>query len=154
MRRSYLYYFVLINVFLLSTLYAQTVTKRQLAEELKKCDLALKASQEQIKVLSMALRATDSLMLAHRAATDRLIQNLHDRLVVQDSITTLMQVNADTLQAMVRDYKSKLEEVDRLYIAELKKQTKPWFLTGNGLKGLVYGVFIGGALGLTFAILK
>jgi len=146
--------FIIFSLLLLNSLFAQTVTKQQLVEELKKCDQALQISRKKIKVLSQALKSTDSLMLAHRAATDRLIQNLHDRLAVQDSITTLMQVNSDTLQAMVRDYKSKLEEVDQLYIAELKKQTKPWFLTGNGLKGLVYGVFIGGALGLTFAILK
>ena len=114
----------------------------------------LKASQEKIKTLSSALQATDSLMLVHRAATDSLIQNLRARLAVQDSITSLMRVNSDTLQAMVSDYKAKLEEVDQLYIAELKKQTRPWFLTGDGLKGLVYGVFIGGALGLIFSLSK
>ena len=154
MRRLDIFFIFLVSLFLWTPIHAQTVTKRQLAEELKKCDQMLKASQEKIKTLSSALQATDSLMLVHRAATDSLIRNLRARLAVQDSITSLMRMNSDTLQAMVRDYKAKLEEVDQLYIAELKKQTRPWFLTGDGLKGLVYGVFIGGALGLIFSLSK
>lgn len=141
-------------IFQCQNLFAQPVTREELARELQKCDLALQESQQQIKILSAALKATDSLMFAHKNATDNLIANLKAQLQVQDSVSVLMKMNSDTLQAMVRDYSAKLDEVNQLYISELKKQTRSWFFTSNGLKGLVYGVFIGGALGLTFAILK
>ena len=151
--RNFAFFFFLI-LFWMQIVTGQQVTREELARELKKCDLALQESQQQILVLSRALKASDSLLFRHQAATDSLIQNLKSRLFLQDSITTLMKINSDTLHAMIRDYSAKLDEVDSLYISELKKQTRPWFLTGNGLKGLVNGVFVGGVLGLTVAILK
>ena len=134
-------------------LQAQQVSARELAKALKECESDLDASKLQIKSLHGALEATDEIILKRKIVADSLFTNLKSQLFFQDSIAILMKMNADTLQLMVRDYSNKLDEVNELYIKELRKQSRPWFLTGNGLKGLFYGVFIGGALGVTFAVL-
>ncbi|GEM_PF-2910059 len=133
-------------------LFSQQVTKAQLAKALSECEADLEVSKQQIRKLSDALQATDNLIERHRAVSDSLISNLRQQLFIQDSVSALLKINADTLQTMVRDFQKKLDEVDRLYISELKKQSRPWYLTGHGLKGLIYGVFIGGALGLVFSL--
>lgn len=145
----YIFFLLLVGP---AQLFSQQVTKAQLARALSECEADLEASKLQIRKLSDALQATDALIDQHRAVSDSLISNLRQQLVIQDSVSVLLKINADTLQTMVQDFRKKLDEVDRLYISELKKQTRPWYLTGHGLKGLIYGVFIGGALGLVFSL--
>jgi len=149
-----LWLFVVSGLFVItSNAAAQQVSRRQLISALKSCERDLQKSKQHILNLSTALAASDSLLASYRSVTDSLTQNLKKRLFLQDSIARLMQMNADTLQRMVKDYSKKLAQVDRLYINELKKKSRPWFFTGNGLKGLLYGVFVGGALGLSWAVL-
>ncbi len=137
---------------LVSLLNAQQVTKAQLAKALQECEQDFQAGKQQIEILSKALKATNHLIDRQTAVSDSLITNLRTQLVLQDSVTTLLKANADTLHMMVTDYNKKLDEVNSLYIRELKKRSRPWFLSGNGLQGLSYGLFIGAALGLIFGI--
>ena len=131
---------------------AQQVTRAQLAEALQSCEQDLDSSRTQIEVLRDALNKTQLLIDTRKNVSDSLISNLRYQIIVQDSITGLLKTNSDTLQMMIVDYRDKLDEVNNLYISELKKQTRPWFLSQNGLKGLSYGLFIGAALGLIFAV--
>ncbi|HHJ53105.1 MAG TPA: hypothetical protein ENJ89_07910 [Caldithrix abyssi] len=131
---------------------AQQVTRAQLARALQQCEQDLDASKRQILKLQQALKASDRVMERYQAASDSLIANLKQQLAVQNSVSSLLKLNADTLQAMVNDYGKKLNEINRLYIKELKKQTRPWFLTLNGLKGLIYGLLLGGIIGGVMAM--
>ena len=131
---------------------AQQVTRAQLARALQQCEQDLDASKRQILKLQQALKASDRVMERYQATSDSLIANLKQQLAVQDSVSSLLKLNADTLQAMVNDYGKKLDEINRLYIKELKKQTRPWFLTLNGLKGLIYGLLLGGIIGGVMAM--
>lgn len=144
--------FVLILFLFACQSMAQQVTKAQLAKALQECEQDSEAGKRQIEILSNALNSTNQLIERRSAVSDSLIGNLHRQLALQDSVTLLLKANADTLHLMVVDYSKKLDEVNGLYIRELKKQGRPWFLSGNGLTGLSYGLFIGGALGLIFGI--
>lgn len=135
-------------------LKAQDVTRAELAQALQECEQDLQTSQQQIEILRSALQNTDQMIEQRKNISDSLIVNLSQQLFLQDSVTALLKVNADTLQRMVVDYSQKINEVNKLYIQELKKQTRPWFLSANGLKGLSYGAFIGAALGLTFSLTR
>ena len=136
------------------TLHAQDITRAELAQALLECEQDLNASQQQIEILRSALQSTNQMIDQRKAISDSLIINLRQQLFLQDSVTTLLKINADTFQRMVVDYSEKLDEVNKLYIHELKKQARPWFLSANGLKGLSYGAFIGAALGLTFSLAR
>ena len=83
---------------------------------------------------------------------DSLTINLKDQLAVQSSISLIMRASADTLGIVVSNYEDKLSEVSQLYLDELYKQGKPWYLTGKGLKGFFYGVFIGSVLILSVSL--
>jgi len=133
-------------------LQAQTVSRAQLAAALRECENDLQASRLQIEQLQKALKASDELAGKWRSVSDSLIQNLRAQLTNQDSVTLLLKMNSDTLQTMVNDYRQKLDEIDRLYISELRRQSRPWFLTGNGLKGLIYGVLLGAVMGGLFTV--
>lgn len=135
-------------------LTAQDVTRAELAQALQECEQDLQTSRQQIEVLRSALQDTDQMIEQRKAISDSLIANLRQQLFIQDSVTTLLKINADTLHSMVVDYSQKLDEVNKLYVHELKKQSRPWFLSANGLKGLSYGAFIGAALGLTFSLTR
>lgn len=135
-------------------LQAQEVTRAQLAQALQECEQDLQTGKQQIEILRNALQDTDQMIDNRKAISDSLIVNLRQQLFIQDSVTILLKANADTLQRMVVDYRQKLDEVNNLYIHELKNQTRPWFLTGNGLKGLSYGAFIGAALGIIYSITR
>ena len=135
-------------------LIAQDVTREELAQALQECELDLQSSRQQIEILRSALQSTDQMIEQRKSISDSLIVNLRQQLFLQDSVTNLLKVNVDTLQRMVVDYSQKLDEVNTLYIHELKRQTRPWFLSANGLKGLSYGAFIGAALGLTFSLTR
>ncbi|MDI6792418.1 MAG: hypothetical protein QME81_06060 [bacterium] len=138
-----------------SQIYAQTVNCKQLAEALEGCEDDLDLCRSKVISLSKALESTEKLYQNRMVSADSLIENLKHQLLTQDSITTLLEANSDTLQMMVKDYSDKLDEVNELYIKELKREARPWFLTRSGLKGLVNGVLIGGALGaITVGVLK
>jgi septal ring factor EnvC (AmiA/AmiB activator) len=137
---------------LLSFASAQQVTKAELVKALKACEQDLDSAKVQIRTLSDALEDTNRLIDKRATISDSLIANLKYQLFLQDSVTALFKANTDTLQRMVADYSQKLDEVNKLYVHELERQTRPWFLTGNGLKGLSYGLFVGAALGLVFAV--
>ncbi len=124
-----------------------------LIEALQSCEEDLQDCRQHVRRLRAALDSTNTLIDRRRAAADSLIKNLTRQLFIQDSVALLMQKNSDTLDTMVDDYARKLDEVDRLYVEELRKQARPWFLSGKGLTGFSYGLFIGGALGLSFAII-
>lgn len=130
------------------------MTRAQLAQALRECEQDLEASQRQVEILQTALTNTDTLLEQRKALSDSLISNLKEQLSLQDSVTLMFKINSDTLQLMLVDYRQKLEQVNQLYVQELKKQTRPWFLSGNGLKGLSYGVFVGAALGLVFGLAR
>ncbi len=132
---------------------AQQVTAHQLAKALSGCKQDLAACSLKVNSLRKALKETQSLWEKRKAYTDNLTADLKAQLSLQDSISFLMRANSDTLGLMVKDYERKIDEVNRLYIKELRKQTRPWFLTSRGLKGFFYGLFVGGALGLAFAVL-
>ncbi len=145
-------HFLLSFLFFSGTLAAQQVSKAQLAKALQECEQDFEAGKQQIKILNNALNSTNQLINRHSAVSDSLITNLRSQLALQDSVTLLLKANADTLHLMVTDYSKKLDDVNSLYIRELKKRGRPWFLSGNGLTGLSYGLFVGGALGLIFGI--
>lgn len=138
----------------------QTSTAQDLARALRECNNALKKCNNErkqaiakIDSLGQALQVIEELQDKRNVYTDSLVANLTQQLAIQDSVSMLLKANSDTLQVMVRDYSNKLDELDRLYIKELRKQGRPWFLTGKGLRGFATGVLIGGALGITFAVL-
>ncbi len=133
--------------------HAQQVTPNQLAKALSTCQKDLSACTLKVDSLRKALKQTQSLWEMRKAYTDSLTANLKTQLSPQDSISFLMRANSDTLGLMVKNYERKIDEVNRLYIKELRRQSRPWFLTKRGLKGFFYGVFVGGALGLAFAVL-
>jgi len=132
---------------------AQQVTAHQLAKALSGCQHDLAACALKVDSLQRALKETQLLWGKRRAYTDSLTADLKAQLSLQDSISFLMRANSDTLGLMVKDYERKINEVNRLYIKELRKQSRSWFLTSRGLKGFFYGLFVGGALGLAFAVL-
>ncbi len=142
------------GIFVLATtpVAAQQVTRAQLARALQECEQDLEASKQQILKLQQALKASNQVMERYQAVSDSLLSNLKQQLTIQDSVSSLLKMNADTLQAMVADYSKKLDEINRLYIKELKKQSHPWFLTLNGLKGLIYGLLLGGIVGGVLAM--
>jgi len=135
-------------------LSAQQVTAQQLARALAECQDDVKSCMLLNDSLQNALVQTDELWQTRKMYTDSLIFNLKSEMTVQDSITGLLKANADTLDLMVKDYGQKLDEVSNLYLKELRRQTKPWFLQSTGLKGFFYGVLIGGAAGLTYSVVK
>ncbi len=152
MKKQLFFIFFLSFSFFSGTLTAQQVTKAQLAKALQECEQDFDAGKRQIKILNNALNSTNTLIDRQSAISDSLITNLRGQLALQDSVTLLLKANADTLHLMVTDYSKKLDEVNSLYIRELKKRGRPWFLSGNGLQGLSYGLFIGAALGLIFGV--
>ncbi|RMG67272.1 MAG: hypothetical protein D6715_05175 [Calditrichaeota bacterium] len=140
----------LVWIFLLPAGAFAQVSSRQLGQALKDCEQDLQQATHYIDSLRNALQATEQLWSARKAATDSLIHNLESQLSLQAKIARRFQANADTLDLMVQDYAAKLDELNRLYIRELKRRGKPWFLSGKGLTGFMYGLFIGGALGVTY----
>ena len=145
---------LIISLFLVVVLEAQTVTAQQLARALAECQEDVKSCMLLNDSLQNALIQTDELWQKRKMYTDSLVINLKSELLTQDSITVLLKANADTMDVMVRDYSQKLEEVSNLYVKELQRQTKPWFFQSTGLKGFFYGVLIGGAAGLTYSVIK
>ena len=133
---------------------AHQVNAQELAKALRQCETELDSARIVIDNLRKALRTTEELYIRRIAYADSLSEHLTSQLNVQQSISGLLKSNTDTLQSMVRDYSKKLDEVDELYIKELRKQSRSWFLTEKGLKGFLYGAFIGSATGIAVAILK
>ncbi len=131
---------------------AQQPGKADLAHALQQSEAELETCRQTVRTLQQALNETDALISARKEVSDSLLSNLRKQLLVQDSVTVLLKTNGDTLQRMVLDYNDKLGELNRLYVHELNQQTRPWFFTGNGLKGLMYGVFVGAALGLIYGL--
>jgi len=132
----------------------RTVTAADLAKALKECESDLTTASQQISSLRLALNETNQLIDKRKAVADSLIRNLKLQLSIQDSVTTLFRANSDTLQLMVRDYSTKLDEISKLYLHELSRQKQPWYLTKSGLQGLFNGLIMGGAAGLTYSLLK
>ncbi len=133
-------------------LLAQQPGKAELARALQQSESELETCRQTVRTLQNALTETDMLLSARKSVSDSLLSNLRKQLSVQDSVTILLKTNSDTLQRMVLDYSDKLDEINRLYVHELKQQTRPWFFTDNGLKGLMYGIFVGAALGLVYGL--
>ncbi len=144
---------ILLIVFLLPfTLLAQTSSEAQLKKALAECEQDLDASLSQIEALKNALNATNSLIDKRAAIADSLIKNLQNQLRLQSQIGKRLQMNADTLQIMVKDYDRKLNEIADLYRKELQRSSRPWFFTLHGWQGFGTGVLIGGAIGVVFSV--
>ncbi len=142
-------------VFLLLALtqsYSQTTA--QLKQALRGCEKDLNTSLNKIEQLENALKATTQISERRKALSDSLIRNLQNQIRLQAAINSRLKANADTLQAMVKDYDHKLNEVADLYRKELQKKARPWFLSWNGLQGFATGVLVGGALGVIFSIAR
>ncbi len=142
-------------VFLLLALtqsYSQTTA--QLKQALRGCEKDLNTSLNKIEQLENALKATTQISERRKALSDSLIRNLQNQIRLQAAINSSLKANADTLQAMVKDYDHKLNEVADLYRKELQKKARPWFLSWNGLQGFATGVLVGGALGVIFSIAR
>ncbi len=135
---------------LLPTVLPAQVSAHRLGAALKECEQDLKQASHYIDSLRQALIETRQLWEARKTATDSLIQALQTQLNLQTRVSQRFQANADTLNLMVQDYAHKLDELNRLYIRELKRRGRPWYLSGKGLSGFMYGLFIGGALGVTY----
>ena len=151
--KGLLFTLVILGMIRTAPVQAQDVTALELAKALKACRTVVASQNASIDSLTAALDITTDLYQKRVTCTDSLNVSLIQQLIIQDSVTTLMQTNADTLKAMLLDYDGKIDEVSRLYIKELEKQTRPWFLTKNGLKGLCYGLIVGGLLGFTLVVL-
>ncbi len=147
-------YKVAMSIFFMLTVtaFAQQPGRAELAKALQQSESELETCRQTVRTLQNALSETDALITARKSVSDSLLTNLRKQLFLQDSVTILLKTNSDTLQRMVLDYSGKLDEINRLYVHELKRQTRPWFFTGNGLKGLMYGVFVGAALGLVYGL--
>lgn len=142
--------FLLLLIFS-SLLMAQT--REQLRQALNECEQDLQASLQKIEALTNALHETDALVAKRQMILDSLIQNLQQQIETQALIRARLQSNADTLQLMVNNYQKKLDEVADLYRRELKKSSRPWILTRQGLQGFTTGILIGGALGLIYGLI-
>ena len=129
-------------------------TREQLRQALNECEQDLQTSLQKIEALTRALQETDTLVAKRQMILDSLIQNLQRQIETQALIRARLQSNADTLQLMVNDYQKKLDEVADLYRKELKKSSRPWILTRQGLQGFTTGILIGGALGLIYGLLN
>lgn len=155
MRNIVLLFFITICLIFQSTdLDAQGVTAQELARALSECQQDLVQCMTKNDSLQQALVETENLWESRKNYTDSLGVNLKAQLSFQDSITTLLKANTDTLDIIVKDYSQKLDEVSNLYIRELRRQTNPWFLQKTGLKGFFYGILFGGAAGLTYSVIK
>lgn len=135
-----------------SSLAAQTATERKLYQALQQSEADLDQCRNLADSLRTALSETQHLWNQRKVYTDSLILNLKAQIGIQGSIDSLLQTNADSLDAMVQDYAKKLDEVSTLYIEQLRQQGKPWYFTWHGWKGFFSGVVIGGAVGLIYAI--
>ena len=135
-------------------IYAQEITANQLADALQNCNQNLKASMLRIDSLKQALKDTEALWEHRKVYTDSLNKSLAAQITIQDSISKLMEANVTIMDSIVVDYSNKFDEINDLYVKELRKQADPWWLNGKGWKGFFYGIFFGGAMGATFALLK
>ncbi|MHB2155867.1 hypothetical protein ACX8XN_15910 [Calditrichota bacterium GD2] len=128
-------------------------TREELKRALSECEADLQVSLQKIETLTRALETTDQLIQKKEQALDSLLANLQRQIETQTLIRAKLQLNADTLQLMVSDYQQKLDEVADLYRKELKKSSRPWIFTRQGLQGFTTGILIGGALGLIYGLL-
>jgi len=142
----------LIMLSTLSPVLAQTATEQKLYKALQASEADLDRCRDLVDSLRTALVRTNRLWEQRKDYTDSLVTNLKDQIGVQNSIGSLLQANADTLDAMVHDYSQKLDSVSTLYVKQLRKQDRSWFLTWNGIKGFFSGVVIGGAFGLIYGL--
>ncbi len=132
----------------------RVVTAADLAKALKECESDLDIARFQIGSLRTALDETNKLIDKRRVIADSLIKNLTQQLAIQDSAMTLFRTNSDSLELMIHDYSTKLDEINKLYLKELSRQKQPWYLSRAGLKGLFNGFLVGGAVGLSYSLLK
>ncbi|MHB2147984.1 hypothetical protein ACX8XP_02890 [Calditrichota bacterium LG25] len=128
-------------------------TREELRRALAECEADLQISLHKIETLTRALETTDELIQKKEQALDSLLANLQRQIETQALIRAKLQSNADTLQLMVSDYQQKLDEVADLYRKELKKSSRPWIFTRQGLQGFTTGILIGGALGLIYGLM-
>lgn len=151
MTKIYISISMMVALFLVP-LYGQQATRAQLAEALAGCEQDLDTARRQISQLQAALQNSNELIGRRQQISDSLLANLRLQLVLQDSVQALFTANNDTLQKMVVDYREKLNQIDALYIKELKEKSRPWYLTWKGLQGLSYGLFSGAAIGLLYGL--
>lgn len=143
---------VLVVLGTFAPIVAQTATEQKLYKALQASEADLDQCRDLVDSLRTALIETNRLWEQRKTYTDSLITNLKNQIGVQNSIENLLQANADTLDAIVHDYSQKLDSVSTLYVKQLKKQDRSWFLTWNGIKGFFSGVVIGGAFGLIYGL--
>ncbi len=150
MRLKQLIVFLLLSV---SIAFAQQPSRAQLKQALAECEQDLEASLQKVEQLEQALQTTSSLIDQRQALADSLINALKLQIDNYVELQKHLQMNADTLQSMVVDYRKKLDEVAKFYRKELQKDQRPWFFSMKGWKGFATGILIGGAVGLIYGIL-
>ncbi len=124
----------------------------ELAGALEQSEAELEICRDIVDSLQRSLKKTETLYESRNEVADTLVSNLRQQKAVQDSAITLLKQNADTLDLMVEDYAAKLDELNNLYVKELEKSTRPWFLTRKGLTGMLYGLVSSAAIILAVGV--